>query len=822
MDVEGKQRYFQTTKRPLFSEDGIATHVIGTATDVTQRLQIEKELQEQQKFIQLILSNIPIALNVLDKDGVFTLSEGQGLDRLGYKPGELVGQSIFDVYRHRSDLLNNFQAVLSGEERTFINRDDHNVVYESRALPLRDDHGNVTGLISVGVNITERVQAERALETERKLLRTLIDILPDYIYAKDQESCFILANWALATFRGFDTPKQLIGKTDFDLFGEEQMRSTYEQEQEIMQSGKPLLNKMFRRGTDESPRWVLTTKVPLRDATENIVGLVGISRDVTDLKLIEDELRTAKEKAEEATRTKSEFLANMSHEIRTPMNAVIGMTSLLLDTQLTAEQREFVETIRGSGEALLTIINEILDFSKIESGKLDLDTQPFDLHTCIEDALDLFAAEASEKGIELAYMTDENTPNTVVGDVTRLRQILVNLVGNAVKFTEQGEIVVSVDCLRLDELCQLHFAVRDTGIGIRTERMQTLFESFAQADVSITRQYGGTGLGLAISRRLCRLMSGDMWVESEVGVGSIFHFRIMLPAASTQKRIANIPFSLRGKRVLIVDDNATNREILSRHMERWQMVPVTADGAETALEKLQTESSFDLAILDFKMPKIDGLELAHSLRQHGEAAQMPLILFTSITGTDVRERTAILNLDAYLTKPIKPSLLFDTLVKIFDGTRDHRAVVRPGSDIFQFAETPLAEQLPLRILLTEDNAVNQKVALRILERLGYRADIASNGLEALQSMDRQDYDVVLMDVHMPELDGIEATHEIRKTITKMRQPYIIAMTADAMEGDKEKCLQAGMDNYITKPVRIDELVNALKMVSSQTENGRNG
>lgn len=300
-----------------------------------------------------------------------------------------------------------------------------------------------------------------------------------------------------------------------------------------------------------SSRWVLTTKVPLRDAREDVVGLVGITRDVTELKLIEDELRADKEKAEEATRTKSEFLANMSHEIRTPMNAVIVMTSLLLDTPLTPEQWEFVETIRGSGEALLTIINEILAFSKIESGKLELDVQPFDLHIHIKNTLNLFAAEASEKGIELAYITDENTPKTVMGDVTRLRQILVNLVGNAVKFTEEGEIVVSVDCLRLDELCQLHFAVRDTGIGIRAERIQTLFESFAQADASIMRKYGGTGLGLAISRRLCRLMAGDMWVESEVGVGCLLRLQMFRPAS-------------RGKRVLVVDDNATNREILAR------------------------------------------------------------------------------------------------------------------------------------------------------------------------------------------------------------------------------------------------------------------
>ena len=808
-----KSRSFFATFVPVVSKGYINVFVAET----TEQKRVEEELRTQQEFIDIVLQNAPITLNVLDAEGVFTLSEGTGLERLGLEAGEMVGQSIHEIYADRPELLDNLKAVLQGETRIFLTHSPGGSIYETRAIPLRDNEGNVSGVLGVAVDVTDRYHTEQELLAERNLLRTLIDNLPDYVFAKDLEGRFILGNRAFTERLGFEHPAELIGKTDFDLVSLEEARGFEETERKIMDEGTPFHNKLVQVDNHEGTFWYLTTKVPLPGAGGTINGLVGIARDISEFKNIELELRAAKEAAEAATRAKSEFLANMSHEIRTPMNAVIGMTSLLLDTPLNPEQRDFVETVRTSGESLLTIINDILDFSKIESGKLDLESQPFDLHSCIEDALDLFASTAAEKGVELAYITDENTPNTIIGDLTRLRQILVNLVGNAIKFTEQGEIVVSVTSTRDNGSCRLEFSVRDTGIGIRPERLGSLFQSFSQLDTSTTRRYGGTGLGLVISRRLANLMGGDMWVESEIGVGSTFIFRIRVLASPTAKQIGQQQHAeLVGKRVLIVDDNATNREILARQTTRWGMQPVVAESGPDALKHIALDPTFDLAILDGHMPEMDGVELAQQIHLNAQVASLPLILYTSVAGISQRH-TAESEFAATLSKPIKPSQLFDSLLTLFNVASEDKSIRRDSWAAKQRKSTKnipdLAKEYPLRILLTEDNAVNQKVALRMLERLGYRADVAGNGLESIEAIERQFYDVVLMDVHMPVMDGIEATVQIRHDFDKARHPYIIAMTADAMQGDREKCLEAGMDNYITKPVRIEDLINALQMAA---------
>jgi len=563
---------------------------------------------------------------------------------------------------------------------------------------------------------------------------------------------------------------------------------------------------------NSNPKNIYITAMPIKTTEGKVKEVMIMLQDVSNLEILR-EAKLQAENAANAANKKADFLANMSHDIRTPMNGVIGMTGLLLDTGLTSEQREYVETIRTSGDALLTIINDILDFSKIESGNLILEIQSFYIRDCIEESLELLASKAVESNLELAYVIEKNVPDVVLGDITRLRQILVNLLGNAIKFTKQGKISVTVNTEEVRQNKYLiHFEVKDTGIGIPADRIDSLFDSYNQGDASITRQFGGTGLGLAICKRLSEFMGGEIWVESEVGKGSVFHFTIVAEAGkeSNRKYIIDPSQTLKGKNVLIVDDNALVRKLVSTQVSSWDMNPFTVSSGFEALDMIRNGKRFDVAILDMQMPGMDGIMLAAEIRKYLGKNDLPMIMLTSIDKR--REDMKIVSdyFAAYMVKPIKQSKLYEAIISVFETEKEENRTKKKEILI----NSDMGTKFPLKILLAEDNVINQKVAQRILQKMGYRPDIVSNGLEALRAYEQVPYDVILMDVNMPEMNGFEATKIICKDYKKTNRPRIIAMTADVMKGDKEKCFAAGMDDFVSKPVKIPELENALKKAAS--------
>ena len=1076
----GRRVPLEIRTRRIYSE-GMAVGIQGIARDVTERKRAEELL------VKAFNANPePITISTLS-DGVYIDVNRAFLRTTGYARDEVIGRSASDL-RFWADPEAR-AALLDALKKGPVH--DYEITFCTKSGELRTgllsaeiiEVNNQRCLLAITKDVSEHRRAEEALAVERNLLRTLVDTLPDFVYAKDAESRFLMANRSVAQTMGAASPDELIGKTDFDFYPRELAEKYFADEREVLRTGRALLNRDEPGRTPEgNPFSLLTSKVPFRDASGEIVGIVGVGRDITERKMVEEvlkeyekvvesaqdmmvvvdrgyryrmanqaflsyrglnrsqifgmtvsdvvgtkvfeehvkrnldecfkgntvryearypypelgerdlslafypiagpagidrvacilqditerkqaqaalesserqlaqamnmaqlahweadaasgmltfndrfyalygttaereggyqmsaetyarefllpedahlvadaaapssaagregsraiehrirrrdgeirhiavrvsatkdsqgrsvrvlgvnqditerkraqeELQRAKEAAEVANRAKSEFLANMSHEIRTPMNGVIGMTELALDTDLTAEQREYLGMVKDSADSLLTLINDILDFSKIEAGKFTLDVTEFDLRDHVATTVKSLAPRAQQKGLEMLYALAPEVPKQLVGDPTRLRQILVNLLGNSIKFTERGEITLRVEAESLrEDSALLHFAVSDTGVGIPREKQQAIFEAFSQADSSTTRKYGGTGLGLSICSHLVEMMGGGIWVESEEGRGSTFHFtarlgleKALAPGAP-EAEVETV--ELEGLAVLVVDDNATNRRILDAMLRHWKMRPELAEGGAKGLQLMtarkQSGRGFPLVLIDALMPGMDGFELAAKIKADPALAGATIMMLTSAGQRGDATRCRELGIQAYLIKPIRQSELLDAILTTLGAPRVGKR--RPAL----VTRHSLREARPkLRILVVEDNAVNQRLAVRLLEKQGHEVDVASNGREALEKLvrppaDAPDFDLVLMDVKMPRMDGFEATAAIRREEEKTgRHLPIVAMTAHALKGDRERCLAAGMDGYVSKPLHAEELYAALRL---QTETPR--
>lgn len=651
---------------------------------------------------------------------------------------------------------------------------------------------------------------ELRLQTER--VHSLITSIEDPLLTVDLEGRITYLNAAVTRLTGFD-PQEIMGTDGAKLVLEpDPQTASIRRAMAAAEAVSSAEEKLRLRDGGEVT--VSSTSSPLLGEDGSVVGELKIMRDLTEIKRAQEEQHKAREAAEDADRAKSEFLANMSHEIRTPMNGVIGMNEILLGTDLSAEQREYAETARSSGEALLTIINDILDFSKIEAGKLEVETIDFGLANAVEESVRALAGRAEEKGLELATRIEPDVPTALRGDPGRIRQVLTNLVGNAVKFTDSGEVVVRVSLVEDEQdNVRLSFSVTDTGIGMTEEQRSRLFTAFSQADASTTRRFGGTGLGLAISKQLVGLMGGELWVQSVPGEGSTFSFELPLGKQPEGARPAlHSHAELAGLRALVVDDNATNRRILAQQLSSWGMHHEEAADGPLALEELRAASErgrpYGLALLDMQMPGMDGVELARRIKADPAVSSTHLALLTSMGRLGDAEEARQAGVEAYLTKPVRQSELYDVLATLMGVPETVLAGQSQLVTRHTIAERRSEQETTL--LLAEDNAINQKVAVKALEKLGYGVEVAANGREALEALDRDRHAAVLMDVQMPEMDGYEATAGIRRQEGGgARRTPIIAMTANAMAGDREKALAAGMDDYITKPFRAEELETTL-------------
>lgn len=804
---------------PRKNEDGIITGSFATIADITERKRIELVLAESEKrFRDIALCSADWVWEI-DSSFKYTFCSDNVINLIGYNVSEVIGKTPFDFMTPESakDTAAKLRPITMNKlniidmENRIIDKDENVHVLLTNGVPILDEDGELLGYRGVDRDITEQRRSEEELNIALKANETILESVPFGIMIIGRDKKIISAN---------RIARNILGRKSEELEGNICHDFIYHKE-----VGKcPILD--LGKDYDDSEKFLLTRNKKRIPIIKSVVPIVLNNENVLLEAFVDiSRQKRAEEEAKKASSIKSAFLANMSHEIRTPMNGVIGMTGLLLETDLNPEQRDFTQTIQESAESLMTIINDILDFSKMEVGKLELEEIDFDLRTMLGSIADLAAIRIHEKNIELMMNVNSEVPSLLKGDPGRLRQIIINLIGNAIKFTSEGEIVLAVDVEReTEKRVLLKFSVTDTGVGISQDKLRNLFDPFTQADSSTTRKYGGTGLGLTISRQIANLLGGEIGVESTPGKGSTFWFTAELiirkPAQVSRIEKTDESALLNSLNILIVDDNQTNRTILAGMMNNWGCRYQEADSGESALlllrDALLNDDPFDIAVLDMQMPDMDGETLGRKIKNDPNLKDtLLLIMYTSIAARGDAARMLQAGFSAYLTKPVKISQFRDCLISL--QTQDNRsAAIYETRGIITKHSLAEIKKEEFRILLAEDNPVNQKVALKILEKLGYSAVPVENGMEAVRELGKSVYDLVLMDIQMPKMDGFEATRVIRDPQSSVlnHEVPVIAMTAHAMEGDRDNCIQAGMDDYIAKPVKPEMLTEMIEKVLS--------